>query len=631
MERRTFLKALAATSAALVAPRLDAQTQSGIMVPVLTRGYDNARSGHNLKETILNQSNVKTRGVRKYFTLFMEGDRIGAEASPLIVPSFTCADGSLRDVIITCSMNNTVWMYDANSSDMLWEQKVGIPINQTNTIDMWGINDHWGILSTPVIDPATNYLYLVSWESPDGTPQKAAHYVHVLRLLDGSRVTPAIPLAGISYTPPNGKTQTWSSIMRKQRSSLLLTNVNGVTTVFFACGTVSETSTGAAGWIVAVDGATHTVSAALSLTSGDGGGIWMAGSGLCADSQGNLYGVTGNGDFDGVNDFSECVFRAHYTPATSTAKAKLAIVDWWAPYTDAGRLGENPTQTTATKLPGKLAGVDGPSMPVNMVGMPKVVRREGAIYWTAPNPADAGWSDEDLGSGGLTIMEDYGYSFAAGKDGILYVNHLSNMGKTVPQDFLNPQANFAKLAVPPLWFTYFPGYNLSAQPSDPTQLNFEYMGKTRHLHSTPVWFDSSVHGRTMFCWGENSPLRAWQVAKNGQLSFLAQGAEIASAAVTGAPGGMPGGFMCLSCNGSLAGTAIIVASIPLGDANKSVTNGRLLIYDAENFVNGQIMVLWDSQQWGITYQHNKFNPPVVDGGKIFLTTYNDGVDVYGLS
>ena len=38
-------------------------------------------------------------------------------------------------------------------------------------IDMHQINDHWGVLSTGVIDPETKRVYLVAWISPDGTPQ----------------------------------------------------------------------------------------------------------------------------------------------------------------------------------------------------------------------------------------------------------------------------------------------------------------------------------------------------------------------------------------------------------------------------------------------------------------------------
>ena len=59
--------------------------------------------------------------------------------------------------------------------------------------------------------------------------------------------------------------------------------------------------------------------------------------------------------------------------------------------------------------------------------------------------------------------------------------------------------------------------------------------------------------------------------------------------------------------------------------------GRLLAYDAEHFLPGGIMkVLWDSQTaWGINFVYNKFNPPV-SGGKIFVPTYADMTDVYGL-
>ena len=166
-------------------------------------------------------------------------------------------------------------------------------------------------------------------------------------------------------------------------------------------------------------------------------------------------------------------------------------------------------------------------------------------------------------------------------------------------------------------------------------MNFDFNGKTRHLHSTPVVFESPVHGTMLFCWGENSVCRVWTVNATG-LTFLAQGQEIASATVTQNPGGMAGGFMCLSANGSTKGTAILWATVPYGDANKTVTNGRLIVYDAENFGQNpdgtaRLMPIWDSQQWNIQFVYNKFCPPTVSGGKLFLPTYNDSVDVYGLA
>lgn len=676
MNRRQFGKIGLISTGALLAlkARMKAygQTniQSGIMQPVLTRGYDNARTGYNSAETILTQSAVTSKGIKKIFSLPMEGDARGDEAQTLILPSLKCDDGTVRDIAVCAAMTNDIGVFDANDSDYLWMKKLAVPINGSGAIDAWKINDHWGILSTPVIDPDTQYLYCVAWTSPTGSSSSATYAMHVIDLKTGLRVCPPVSLQNLTYTPANGKTQTWKSIMRKQRSSLLLTNINNVKTVFFASGTIAETSNGAAGWICAFDVMTNAFVAQMTTTSGNGGGIWMGGGGLCADSKGNLYCQTGNGDFDGVNDFGECVIKVQYSPRyayipangevgpgyhdNGAAATSLKIVDWWCPWDDAQRLGEAPTTMTSKRLGAKLAGISAPSEemrnmvtaadareldmynmeyhkdePVNGMKDMKVARKDGDKWMLAVNPADAGWSDEDLGSGGLTIFEDLGIVLACGKDGIAYLVNMNNMGKTKPADLVNPAANYAKLVQVPQWFTYYPG-NVNAAPQDPSTLNFMWQGKTRHMHSTPASFTSSVNGRTVFCWGENSPLRAWKITKTG-ITFLAQGNEVASANVANSPGGMPGGFFCISSNGTNKGTAILVACIPLGDANKTVTQGRLLVYDAENFVNSTIRVLWDSQQWNITYMHNKFNPPVVSGGKIFIPTYSGAVDVYSLA
>ncbi|HEX4319637.1 MAG TPA: hypothetical protein VHZ52_01950, partial [Acidobacteriaceae bacterium] len=117
------------------------------------------------------------------------------------------------------------------------------------------------------------------------------------------------------------------------------------------------------------------------------------------------------------------------------------------------------------------------------------------------------------------------------------------------------------------------------------------------------------------------------------LQYLAQGNETASVESINSPGGMPGGFCSLSSNNNKVNTAILWCSIPYGDANAQITNGRLLAYDPETLVtNGDgsktLRVLWDSQRWGVTYVYNKFMPPIVYKGQVYLSNYNGGVDVY---
>ena len=82
MKRRTFLSLSAGAAAySLARPLANAQAPtSGIMSPVLTRAYDNSRTGTTLNETILTQAGIASKGIRKYFSLYMEGDARGAES-----------------------------------------------------------------------------------------------------------------------------------------------------------------------------------------------------------------------------------------------------------------------------------------------------------------------------------------------------------------------------------------------------------------------------------------------------------------------------------------------------------------------------------------------------------------------
>lgn len=628
------------------------------MVPLLTRAWDNDRTGWNQHETILTQANVKQHGLVRLPTIPVYGDARGIEAQPLILPGVKRADGTLHDIMVLPSMANQVRGVDAATGADLWDVTLGNPITGSTpigplkprpdgcvgnypTIDCHAINDKWGVLSTGVIDPDTKRVYLVAWISTDGTPQNAKHYVFVLNVADGTQVVPPVLVAGTSGS------QTYSSSMRKQRSSLVLTNINGRKTVFWASGTVLETSNGAAGWVFAFDCASNKITAALALSQGQGAGIWMAGQGLAADAQGYLYAVTGNGSFDAATDFGESVVKIQYTPPGKAA-ASLKVVSWWSPYSDAGRAGENPTGIAPKiQMENKVAGMSAPSEAMKPVGSGMSVPLANARVVTNTNRlgkavqlvypifvTNAPWDDEDLGSGGAALLEKYGYYIASGKDGIAYVVKTANMGNTQPADFANPSANCAKLATPPVWLTEDPG-PVNPCPQDVTTLNFMPWGKTRHMHMTPVQYLSPVHGQMIFAWGENSQLHAWGVAPTGALTYLAQGNEFASATVTNSPGGMPGGFCSLSSNGNTQGTAILVCTIPYGDGNATLTTGRLLVYDPDNFATNAdgskaLAVLWDSQQWNIQFQYNKFDPPIVDGGQVYVPNYGGGVDVYRL-
>lgn len=583
-------------------------------VAVTTRSYDNLRTGANTQETVLTPEAVRTRGIRRRFSLRLQGDRRGVEAQPLVVPGVTLPDGSTHDVIYLATMANEVWAFDANTGAQLWRRGLGKPVNGGQEIDLHLTNDHWGVLSTPVIDRAAGILYAVAWTSPDGSVGKARHELHAVSLRDGRAAHPPLNLENATYDPGHGLgVQQFRSAARKQRASLLLTDVGGVKTVFVGYGSVKETASSSRGWVIACGTSPFQVTAAWASTArGHGAGIWQAGAGLAADSQGFIYAMTGNGAFDAVTDWGESFVKLRYVPPHGGAGGSLQVVDWWTPWTDAARLGR-----------GAAASVeDDPNpKPTNFRAV-------------AASAGADGWEDMDLGSGGPVLLPSQGIVLGAGKDGVLYVLDQANMGKTRPADLADPAGNYAKLKSKPIFFTYFPP-ELNPAPRDIRTLNVLHANRTHHQHASPLFWDSPDLGPVVYCWGENDNLRAWSVHPDGRLTYLACSAEQASAQSHVPPGGMPGGMLTLSANGRQRHSGIVWALIPYFDANLHVGPGRLLAYDATDFAtlgdgSKQLRVLWDSEDWNLTFSFNKFNPPVVANGHLIVPTYDDRIDVYGL-
>ncbi|HJY89732.1 MAG TPA: hypothetical protein VJ255_05610, partial [Candidatus Acidoferrum sp.] len=285
-----------------------------------------------------------------------------------------------------------------------------------------------------------------------------------------------------------------------------------------------------------------------------------------------------------------------YTPGPAGA-ATLVPVDWFTPFTDESR---------------------------------------------APQLNDRGydWTDQDLGSAAPVYLASLGLMVGSGKDGILYVLDRNNMGKTSPADLANPPQNYKKLKSPPIFFTYFPGWNISPAPPVAKDLNFFSADmKTHHLHASPVFWNDPSSGSLLFCWGENENLRAWSIDANGVVTFVAKGLEVASLGCVGPSGhgGMPGGMLCVSGNAQQPHSAIVWALTPItGDANSGIVEGILRAYDATQFDTNPdgsktLRLLWDSKRIpGNTFGHNKFGVPVVANGKVYVPTYDGRVDVYGL-
>jgi hypothetical protein len=631
---------LSATRTAWISLSVVAGIAWGQTQPVLTRSGDNLRSGV-YQEAAITPANVNQ--LHKVYSVPIPGDKRGLESQPLVLPHVTMT-GGVYDLLVLSTMANDLLGCDLKTGKVLWKTNLGKPINGAKSIDFWTINDHWGVLSTGVIDPDTSTWYGVVWSSPDGVPTHGWHSLHAVDLRTGKEARQPLSMNPLSYDPGYELHKVhFAGQMRKQRAGLLLQSIAGRKVVAVASGSVLETAQGASGWVAIadVDAWRFTANWSASIST-YGGGIWMAGQGMAADKEGYLYALTGNGGFDGVSEYSESFIKLKYSPPTNPKKemGRLDIVDWWSPYSDAGRVGQDPEQTAISKetvpeVQGKMAGVNAADAALKAVNH----GHDHDMKAMANAKKYASWNDQDLGSGSISLIPEFHLVGGAGKDGIWYSVNKDQMGKTMPSDFPNPARNYAKLLAPPVWFTYAAfkhnaqgnviGYE-DAAPQEVTKLDFAYDGKTHHMHSTPVVYQSATNGKILYCWGENGNLRAWRVNPNGSLTFLANGQETASPWVPGPPGGMPGGMMSLSANGSQ--NAILWALVPMGDANRSVTPGKLYAYDAQNFGRysdgaGQIKLLWTSST---AFSHPKFNVPVVTGGYVIVPTYDARVDVYSV-
>jgi outer membrane protein assembly factor BamB len=599
-----FLAAVMLTLLAIVSPAFG---------QVLTRSYDNRRTGANTSEKILTLSNV--RDLKKLRELALDpGDDPRIEAQPLYVPQLQIS-GGLHDVVIVCTMANNVYAFDVDSGAKLWKSNLGTPVAPKVTgktifgldeteIDLWGINIRWGILSTPVIDFDTKTLYIVNWSSPDGTRAKASHHLNALNISTG---TPAhAPLAIQASAGPSAH---FNSPNQKQRSALLLSPLREPAgrhvkkTLFMACGMTGETTRGDHGWLIAFDvDSFRQIAAWTSTPSTLAGGIWQAGQGPASDDQRNVYAMTSNGGWNGTTDFAESFVRLRQTATT------LALADWFTPFRDQER--------------------------------PKA----------AANGYD--FTDQDLGSAGPVLPENTNLLVGCGKDGVLYVFDRAHLGKKAV-DQTKPSLADNKPLINAVFFTYFPG-TFATNPL--VSVNGFPDGKTHHLHGSPIAWTSDANGPMLFVWGENAPLRSWSLKADGQITFLGESQETASA-FSGIFNAMPGGMLTLSANGGT--NAIVWGSVPVkgtwdehnrddsgpqneGNANQQIVEGVLRAYAATAFEgktpngNPRIKLLWqntnpgDAQVGDARYTYNKFCPPVVADGKVLLATYDGRVIVFGL-
>ena len=307
--------------AAMMTGSIVSQAQTTPM-PVLQRGYDANVTGANITETLLNASNVSPTTFGLLFKLPVD-EKIFAQ--PLWVPNVAIPNLGTHNVLYVATMNDTVYAFDADVGGApLWSVNLASLVGAT--VPVWASignppfdqPGNFGILSTPVIDPSTNMMYVVGCTLENSA---VTYRLHAFDITTGAEPYGPGVLITASYSG-----STFAAHGASQRMSLVLAD-NQV--VFGFSAMLQETPTTYQGWVIAYDKATLQQSGAFApvITGYPQGGVWQAGRPPAVDSSGYVYAFTGNtstGGWNGVTDFSETALKLDPSQG-------LALVDWFTP------------------------------------------------------------------------------------------------------------------------------------------------------------------------------------------------------------------------------------------------------------------------------------------------------------
>ena len=331
---------------------------------VLTAQYDNARTNATLRETVLTPDNVNRQQFGKVFSFRVDGD---VYAQPLYLPDVDVPGQGRHNVIYIATEHDSVYAFDAASAaPPLWHVsflRSGVDTVLAGEIGCGFIAPEIGITPTPVIDLDSGTLYALARTKEHGAWVQKLHALAI--------TTGAEKFGG----PVEIRAEGFDPRRELPRAALLLANGQ----VYLTWGSSCDIGP-YHGWVMAYDARKLTQTAVFNTSPVSAqSGIWQSDNGPAADADGNVYAVTGNGDFtvaSGGQDYGD----------------------------------------TALKL---------------ALGPGGLVVRD---YFTPSDESDLNREDDDLGSGGPMLLPDQPGAhphllLAGGKNGVLYVLDRDRMGR----------------------------------------------------------------------------------------------------------------------------------------------------------------------------------------------------------
>ncbi len=261
---------------------------------VLTSHNDQFRSGANTAEVVLNTTNVNQNkfGLKRSYAV--DGQ---IYAQPLYMPNVPINGGPNHNVVFVATENNTVYAFDADgpSTSALWSRSLGKPHPVSGSSTGTPIYPSVGITGTPVIDSATNIMYVLAVTT-------SGYQLSALDVTSGvDRINPTILTASVPGTGL-GSSKGVLSFPKGcyQRPGLALTSGN----VYIGFSFCHQ------GWLFAYDASNLQRKAVFCATpNGKGGGIWMGGGAPAIDSDGYIYVITSDNDGDPASIYEDAFIK----------------------------------------------------------------------------------------------------------------------------------------------------------------------------------------------------------------------------------------------------------------------------------------------------------------------------------
>jgi len=299
-------------------------------VPFATSRGDIGRTGANTNEFLLNPNNVNKNNFGHLFSAPV--DYI-VMAQPLYVPNVSIPGQGTHNVVYVVTQADSVYAIDADNGARLWTASM-LNVGGTTASGVYlpcgtsgpGFTQE-GIVGTPVIDPATNTMYLVAKTLLNATVR---HHLHALDISTGNEQPGSPVLITATSTSRKGHVTVFNSLHQKNRPGLLL--LNG--TVYLGFGS-NYCNDGNSGWVLSYNATPgspqYLQQQAVFNTSPDRGlsSIWQAGNGLAADEAGNIFFETAEA---GVNGFDVPSGGQTFCNSILKLAPDLTLADYFTPW-----------------------------------------------------------------------------------------------------------------------------------------------------------------------------------------------------------------------------------------------------------------------------------------------------------